>query len=72
MTINYKQANNGIYKVKKLLAQLFAKETLVKIILLQIIFLLFMVIASGRIEISHRGHIDLGSQYGGIELKIHQ
>lgn len=58
--------------MKKLLSVLFAKETLFKIILVQIITLLLIFIGNGRIEIYHRGSIDLGSQYGGVELKIKQ
>lgn len=62
----------GISALKKLLSKLFAKDTLLKIILVQVIILLFMFITSGRIEIYHRGSIDLGSQYGGVEIKIQQ
>lgn len=58
--------------MKKLLSALFAKDTLFKIILVQVIILLSMFITSSRIEIYHRGSIDLGSQYGGVELKILQ
>lgn len=58
--------------MKKLLSVLFAKETLFKIILVQIIILLLIFIGNGRIEIYHSGSIDLGSQYGGVEQKIQQ
>lgn len=56
--------------LKKFLSTLLAKETLIKIILVQIIVLLFLTMIDRGITVSHRGYLDLGSQYGGVELKI--
>ncbi|MBO6278326.1 MULTISPECIES: hypothetical protein [Pseudomonas] len=56
--------------MKKFLSALLAKETLIKIIFVQVIVLLFMAMTNGGITVFHRGFLDLGSQYGGLELKI--
>lgn len=58
--------------MKKFLSVLLSKETLIKIILVQIIILLMMTMTGRGIEVFHRGSVglDLGSKYGGIELKI--
>lgn len=58
--------------LKKFFSVLFAKETLIKIILVQVIVLLFKAIDTNSITFSHRGYIDLGSQSGGVELQIRQ
>ena len=56
--------------MKKFLSALLAKETLIKIIFVQVIVLLFMAMTNRGITVSHSGFLDLGSQYGGLELKI--
>lgn len=58
--------------LKKFLSVLLSKETLIKIILVQIIILLMMITTGKGIEVFHRGSVDvyLGSKYGGLELKI--
>jgi hypothetical protein len=58
--------------LKKFLSVLLSKETLIKIILVQIIILLMMIMTGKGIEVYHRGsvNLELGSQYGGLELKI--
>ena len=58
--------------LKKFLSVLFAKETLIKIILMQVIVLLFKAMDTSVITVFHRGYIDLGSQSGGVELQIRQ
>lgn len=49
---------------------LFAKETLIKIILAQVIVLLFMMMASRGLHIDLGGSVDLGTGYGGLDLNI--
>jgi hypothetical protein len=53
---------------KSLLSFLFSKDTLIKIILLQIIFFLLVITLDG-IKVRHRGTVELKSNYGGFEIK---
>jgi hypothetical protein len=61
-----------MHALKKFLSALFAKETLIKIILVQVIVLLFMVMTNRGIAVSHKGFLDLGTGFGAVELKIKQ
>lgn len=62
--------------MKKFFAVLLSKETLTKIILVQVIVLLFMAM-TGRglmLDVSHHGYqnVTLTSPTGGVEVKVHQ
>jgi hypothetical protein len=50
-----------VRKIKGFFGFIFAKETLIKIILIQFILLLFGVMSRGEIRVYHTGFIDIGN-----------
>ena len=53
-------------KIKKLFAYMFTVEFLLKILIITAIITLF----KGEFTVWHRGNLDIGTSYGGLELKL--
>lgn len=60
---------NIVGKFKSLVSFLFNKDTLIKIILVQVIVVLLASMERGGFVIYHKGTVFLDSTYGGFEIK---
>lgn len=59
-------------KIKQLFSFIFSKETLIKIILIQVIFILLAFMGRGGLVIYHKGGIGIHDSYGGFDININQ
>jgi hypothetical protein len=59
-------------KIKQILSFLFSKETLIKIILIQIIIILLAYMNGGGFNVYHKGGVRLSDGYGGFDININR